>query len=345
MKKREPVRKKENLIYFPDLEKRLTERGLESLKAKKFKDAIQFLEDARELDDDNSDILVGLVLAYFEAAHYQKAKDLAKEMLLTGVGDYFQMVDLYLTILIQLHEYQEIVSTVEALLDEKEIPHDKAEHFLTILKFSKRMAENHEGKVDVVEKDKLKGKSSRKKLDLFSLNDPNEQMRLISELSDKNLQPFIGEITDYLKQEQGHPFLKTLLLNLLKDQEYDKEMAVSKFKLTNYLTPSKLPEINTQPRMNEIIEILKDRIENSDPILFENVKSLVERHFLITYPFRLEPEDANSWAAAFHFIALEYYGSKPVRSRFVSEYGITSADFEAASSQIKEIEEISYPII
>ena len=61
---------------------------------------------------------------------------------LKGIGDYFQMVDLYLTILIQLHEYQEIVITIEALLDEKEIPPEKHDHFLTILQFSRRMADN-----------------------------------------------------------------------------------------------------------------------------------------------------------------------------------------------------------
>jgi hypothetical protein len=210
------------------------------------------------------------------------------------------------------------------------------------------MADHHmpAGEEEIIElEDNPKEEVSKKSLNLFSLKDPNEQMLLISELADKNIRPFLNEITDYLSAAQGHPFLKTLLLNLLKDQEYDKEITVSKFNLINHLNTAELPEINSQPRMSAIIDILKRHLENSDPILFANVKSLVERHFLITYPFRLEPEDANAWAAAFHFIALEYYGAKPEKNQFSGEYSVSIIDFEAALVLIKEIEEISYPII
>ena len=141
MKKRERAKRKDNLIFLPGLEKRLTDKGLESLQNKRYQEAITLLEEAREHDPENSDILIGLVLAYFEAGAYHKAKNMANEMLLKGIGDYFHMVDLYLTILIQLHEYHEIVTTIEALFDEKEIPPDRHDHFLTILQFSKRMAD------------------------------------------------------------------------------------------------------------------------------------------------------------------------------------------------------------
>lgn len=105
MKKRERVKSKDNVIFFPGLEKKLTDLGLECLQLKKFDDAIDLLEEARVLDPENEDILIGLVMAYFEASAFKKAKELANIMLLKGIGDYFQMVDLYLTILIQLHEY------------------------------------------------------------------------------------------------------------------------------------------------------------------------------------------------------------------------------------------------
>ncbi|MCQ6278293.1 lipopolysaccharide assembly protein LapB [Bacillus sp. EB600] len=345
MKKREPVRKKDNVIYFPELEKRLTEKGLESLKTKRYNEAIHYLEGAKELDPENEDILIGLVLAYFEAGAYQKAKDLAKEMLLLGMGDYFQMVDLYLTILIQLHEYTEIVTTIEALLEEWEIPPDRNEHFLNILQFSRRMAENeHPDEEEEKEGSSIAG-DHRKELKLYSLMDPNEQMLLVSELTDKNIRPYLQEIQDYLRSDLGHPFFKTMLLNLLKDQDYDQEVMVHKFKLENSFVPNALPEISSQPRMETIIELVKEKLENNDPILFQNIKSLVERHFLITYPFILEPLDPNAWAAGFHFIALQYYGDEPQRSHFTCEYDISIEELEAAVHRIKEIEEISYPII
>jgi tetratricopeptide (TPR) repeat protein len=227
MKKRERAKRKDNIIFLPGLEKRLTDKGLESLQNKRYQEAITLLEEAREHDPENSDILIGLVLGYFEAGAYQKAKVLANDMLLKGIGDYFHLVDLYLTILIQLHEYQEIVSTIEALFDEKEIPPERHDHFLTILQFSRRMADNdiEEEQIEALQESKLP-----KELNLTALKNINEQMLVISSLAEKNIRPYIEEIKEYLTLEPGHPFLKTMLLTLLKEQEYDKEIMVEKFR-------------------------------------------------------------------------------------------------------------------
>ena len=287
MKKRERAKRIDNVIFLPGLEKRLTEKGLEYLEMKRFTEAITLLEEAREHEPENSDVLIGLVLAYFEAADYKKGKELASEMLLKGIGDYFQMVDLYLTILIQLHEYQEIVTTIEALIDEKEIPPERHDHFLTILQFSRRMADNSQPDLsdEELEESNLKG------LNLFQLKNLNEQMLVVSSLADKNIRPYIDEIKEYLQADEGHPFLKSMLLSLLKEQEYDKEITVKKLNNVATVTPTELSEINSQPRMKEIERILADRLESSDPVLFDNIRAMMERIFFISYPIELEPEE------------------------------------------------------
>ncbi|WHY76377.1 tetratricopeptide repeat protein [Neobacillus sp. WH10] len=337
MKKREPVKRKDNVVYFPGLEKRLTDKGLESLEQKKFKEAITFLEEARELDQDNDDILIGLVLAYFEAGSFKKAKVLAKEMLLQGIGDYFQMVDLYLTVLIQLHEYQEIVSTIEVLLEEKEIPTEKHDHFLTILQFSRRMAENRQSEEEI--------EPEVQNLNLLSKNNLNEQMLVVAGLAEKNIRPYIDEIADYLEAEIGHPFLKTMLLTLLKEQEINKALLVRKFFKENTFIPTELPEVRVQPQMMAVKDLLEDRLESNNPGLFENTIGMVERTFFINYPFELEPENPSAWAGAFHLLAQEYLGIDQEISKIASEYGAGIVEIEQAMAQIKEIEKISYPNI
>lgn len=339
MKKRERAKRIDNVIFLPGIEQRLTEKGLESLQNKRFQEAINLLEEAREHDPDNGDVLMGLVLAYFEAAAYKKAKALASEMLLKGIGDYFQMVDLYLTILIQLHEYQEIVSTIEALLDEKEIPPDKHNHFLTILQFSRRMADNSQPEPNEDELEEEGGKQ----LNLLAMGDLNEQMLIISSLAEKNIRPYTDEITEYLRADDGHPFLKTMLLSLLKEQEYDKELMVNKFNSTMKVVPINLPDIQSQPRLKEIIKLLEDRVESSDPVLFENIRGMVERILFISYPFTQEPEPAAAWAAAFHKLVLEYFGNETQIKDISREYEVSEEKIEQAITQIRELEEISYP--
>lgn len=345
MKKQVSVMKKDNVILFPNLEKRLTEKGLESLQEKRYIEAIDFLEDARELDPVSEDILIGLVLAYFESSQFQNAKKLAKEMLLKGIGDYMKLVELYLTILIQLHEYSEIVATIEVLMEEKEIPPDKQEHFLKILQFSMRMTKDDRAHEDSTEIQGTELDVQNDELNLLEITDSKEQMLLVSRLTGKNILPYIQEITDYLRTGSGHPFFKTMLLNLLREQEYEQEVVVHKFNLESEFIPKDLPEIRSQVRMGTIIEILKGQLESSDPVLLSNIQNLVERHFLMVYPFSLEPLNANAWAAAFHCIALEYHGFQPVMNDFSQQYGCAIKDIENSIASIKQIEEISSPII
>ncbi|MCH6267755.1 tetratricopeptide repeat protein [Neobacillus citreus] len=340
MKKREKVKKIDNVIFFPGMEKRLTDKGLESLHNKKYAEAIRLLEEAKELDQDNDDVLIGLVLAYFEAGNFQKAKVLAKELLHKGIGDYFQLVDLYVTVLIQLHEYQEIVSTIEVLLEEKEIPPERMEHFLTLLQFSRKMAENKSLDLSSEEPNEDTNPDS---LNLLSLTSLNEQMLAISRLSDKNIRPYVPEIEDYLKAEIGHPFLKTILLTLLKEQEVDKDLKMVKFSEEITINPTGIPDVRHQPKMTSIKELLENRLESSNPVLFASISEMVERIFFISYPFELEPENPAAWAAGFQYLAQEYMGINSEINELSKDYDVSPVEITLAIQEIEEIEKISYP--
>ncbi|WP_066365884.1 tetratricopeptide repeat protein [Neobacillus fumarioli] len=339
MKKRDRVKRRDNVVFFPGIEQRLTDKGLENLHNRNFTEAIVLLEEAREFDPENEDVLIGLALAYFEASSFKKAKVLTKELLLKGIGDYFQLVDLYLTVLIQLHEYEEIVSTIEALLEEKEIPPEKYEHFRTLLQFSRRMAESlrQEAVDEKCEKPKF--------LNQFSIHNLNEQMLLISSIADQNIRPYVPEIEAYLQDETGHPFLKTILLSLLREQEFDHELTVRKFSLEARVIPAQLPDVRLQPKMKEIKDCLENHLGNSNPVLVENVISLVDRIFFISYPFNLEPDSSKVWAAAFHAQAEEYFGYLQEPGKITAEYHVSIKEFELAKEQIEQIEKISYPNI
>ncbi|NRD76035.1 tetratricopeptide repeat protein [Bacillus sp. BRMEA1] len=341
MRKREPIKKQDNVVFFPGFEKRLTDKGLESLHNRKYSEAIQWLEEARTHDPENGEILIGLVLAYFESSAFQKAKVLAKDMLLKGIGDYFQLVDLYLTILIQLHEYDEIVTTIEVLLEEKEIPPDRHNHFTTLLQFSRRMAE---GSGADHEKTELEENNSEP-LNLLTIHNLNEQMLVISNLAEKNFRPYIAEIESYLQAEEGHPFIKTVLVSLLKEQEWNKELIISKFLFEYKVNPTKLPDVRQQPKVRQIKACLEQQLENSNPGLLDPIIGLVDRIFFISYPFELEPEQPEAWAAAFQILTQEYLGEEQDLVIIADEYQVQLKEIELAIKQIKMIEKISYPNI
>lgn len=340
MKRRE--RKTEgNVILFPDLEKRLLIKGVESLQEKNYSQAIQFLEDALELDSDNEEVYIGLVLSYYETGNYGEAKKLAKKMLAEGIGDYFQTVDLYLMIMIQLHEYEELTSYIEVLMEENEIPKDKRAHLYNMLQFYKRILEE---KKDQSHDDYLKESSDINLQSLFEEEDIYKQMLLLSELSNRNIQSYITDIKNYLNSHEGNPFIKTMLLNILHDQKYEKEVEVEKFGERMNVRPINLYALNEQPQLIEIIEDLQKYLENQDPVLYENTKKLVERQLFIMYPFELKPPQVHLWAIAYQSIANEYLGEETSIEELCEWSGMEKAEIEEALELIRKIEKISYPI-
>lgn len=339
MNKRDQSKKGDNIILFPNLENRLLEKGLDLLQRKNFSEAIKLLTQASQLNPENEEINLGLVVANFEVGNLAEANQLAKNMLNLGIGEYFQIVDLYIMILVQQHKYAEIVLTIEALLEEREVPSDKLEHFMKMLHFSRKMVESTSEKQASEETNAIEELS----FDLFSIKDPGEQVHIAGRLASSNVRAYIPEISEFLRSDEGDPFFKTILLTVLREQEYDKEILIKKFSQELVLTPSQMYEVHNHPDFLASIEVVIGKLENEDPILLDSIKQLMERYFFLVYPFRTEIGDSEIWAAAFHFVASSYFGQDIGLEQIAVLYETDPGDILATVEQISRIEEISSP--
>ncbi|QED48825.1 tetratricopeptide repeat protein [Cytobacillus dafuensis] len=340
MKKRDRKKLNDKIILFPDLEKRLMEKGLECLQQKKFREAIEYLEGAMALEHNDNEIHIGLVLAYFEAGRLSEAKELANSMLQKGLGDYIQIIDLYLMILVQLHQYDEIVATIEILIEEKEIPHDKLEQFTRLLEFSKRMIDSNQ-EIGLTEGPADEHEPNHQELNLISINDQQEQIMLAAQLAERNIRPFIDEIKSYLQLKEGQPFFKTMLLNVLTEHEYEKEVIVEKLDRKQAFKPANLLGVHEQTQMKRLFHVVANQLEHEDPILYEHIKSLIARHNLIIYPFQLEPFMDEVWGAAYHSLAAEYLGLSQSLEELSQLYHVKEEELIRAGLILMKIEEIS----
>ncbi|NMD70671.1 tetratricopeptide repeat protein [Bacillus sp. DNRA2] len=341
MNKRDQSNKDNNIILFPNLEKRLLEKGLDQLQRKNFSEAINLLSQANELNPDDEDINLGLVVANFEAGNLAVANQRAKHMLQLGIGEYFTIVDMYIMILVQQNNYAEIVITIEALLEEREVPAEKLEHFMKMLHFSRKMAETQPE--TQIANETLTNPIKDFQLELFSIKDPGEQVHVAGQLANSNVRASILEISEFLSSDQGDPFFKTILLTVLKEQEYDKEVIVRKYSRDLALIPESLFEVHNHPDFLACIKISSEKLENDDPILLDSIKQLMERYFFLIYPFRIENEEPHIWASAFHFVASSYFGQELELEEIANFYEVKDTDILGAIEQISTIEEISSP--
>ena len=338
MDKGQPLKKDNNVIYFPGLEKRLLEKGLENLHQKNYDEAIDLLESAINLEPKNHDSHIGLLLAYFDAGMVDKAKQLVGKMLFEGIGDYFEVMNLYLMLLVQVHKYDEVVSVLEELFVSEKIPKEQFENFNRLLHFSRRMLDTPIQQ----ENENERYNEPHKELNLAQYQDSAAQIGLAAELKERNIQPYLMELIDYLQSNDGGAFFKSLILNILRDHLYDQPVLIQKFGRKITVIPKTLTSLNDNPQLKDITKAIGQRLENEDPILYDHIRKLVERQFFLLYPFKLEPDDVAIWAAAYHSLGNEYYGNRDTDDELMDSYQVLQMDMKKADSFIRMIEEISY---
>lgn len=345
MKKRERVRKDGNVVFFPDLEKRLFEKGLSFIEKKQFREAIPYFEEAKEYEQENSDLWFALVLAYYESGAFEKAKEHTEEMLRIGIGDYFQTVDMLIMVLVQLQEYKRVVHTIEVLLEEHEVPLDKYEHFKRLLEFSRRMVDAAEDQPIEPEYEEERLQVAPQTLNLFHPKNEKELLLQVANLAHQNIQPVLEEIISYLQSNQGQPFIKTMLLHVLKEHRFLEQVTVTKLNSTMLVIPDDLYDLRDHQQKIEVSKILSQQLEQENPTLLEQAISLIDRHLFILYPFQYPTNNMSALAAAYHILVLMFFAQDYLIEEICEVYHSTEQEIETLLRYIQEIEEFSYPII
>jgi tetratricopeptide (TPR) repeat protein len=337
MRKDDKLDKKENIVYFPGLKERLLSMGIEQLELKKYTEAVKLLLQAKELDHDNSEIGTALLLALFEIGHYSDAKIQCEEMLRKGIGDYFKIIDVYLTVLIQLGEYKKVLETINALIEEKEFSPEKLDHYEKLLHFSEKRVSNNK-RYSYASKDSNKGILQSKNIE--------EQILIVAGLINVNIQPHMDELMGFLMKNPGHhPFLQTMIVNVLKEHGIEKNMNIEKFHYQRSIVPSHLISLYETPFYGLLIEFMQKEMGQKNPTLYEQMKIMVDKHFFLLYPFELEPDNTTLWAAAYHCLGLELYGELIDIDKMCELYHVKSIELRKSLQFLRQLEEISLPIL
>ncbi|AXI40261.1 tetratricopeptide repeat-containing protein [Bacillaceae bacterium ZC4] len=315
------------IIPFPRLKERLIEKGMNALHNKQFEQALDLFLEARSWNSNHPDIEIGIALCLMELGEYQEAKQICKKMLHEAKGNYFEILQMYLTILVQLGQYDEVKTTIEAVLEENKLPAAHAEQFYKLLHFSRRMSEEQ---ISPEPNDD----------DLFSRLD--KQISYIHSIkNNNNVKKNLHTIEEMLQSKTVHPVVKTMLLQILRDHEIARIMTVEKFGETTAVNPIHLQDLLEMTFAKKVLNLLDDFLGNENPTLFEAVKDIWIRHLYVMYPFHPKPENANIWAAALHYVGYEIFGIVIKLTEVERIYNIKSAEFISVCDKIRQIEEIS----
>ncbi|MFB1080499.1 tetratricopeptide repeat protein [Jeotgalibacillus sp. JSM ZJ347] len=281
------------VIPFPGLKDRLVERGLDMLQNQENVEAISLLEQALELDEHDAAAGTSLAVAYYENNQWSESADLCRQMLREGSGEYDELIELYVMNLIQLRKFNEISSFIQPLLEENELQPEKAVRLQNLIELSEQQKEQKEAEEESFQSFQLQ-------------RDLEQQMIQAAALAKQNIRPMKDDIIDEIEKDQTHPFIKTLLLNILREQGIFEETVVCKWNKEISVCPAELVEPFDQEMYVEAAKFISN--ESAQPQLAEIAAELLQKHAFLLYPFTWRTDSPEVISDAYLRLANEYLG-------------------------------------
>ncbi|GGH83432.1 hypothetical protein GCM10007096_24290 [Pullulanibacillus pueri] len=306
-----------NVVQFPRLSERLLEKAITTLKSKNYKEALDLFKQLEHLEPNHPQASYGLAVCYVELGLYEEARGLTKAMLHKAIGNYYDVLKLHITVLIQMREYNEVLNIIDAVLAENDVPTEIRQILLQLAHFAEqRRDETHDDPqlVDELSKD----------LGLQREISPTDEVprHIVQEIEEglrsgnherqwsainlaQRYKAALPSLIKYL-EEEGDPILKSLVLQGLKEGGFQDKVNVVKFN-TTYTVDLSQP-LFYNGFSDSINRMLEDILSSNNPTL-EEVASQIWNHFvLLVYPRPLEPLDAKLWAAACYLYSLHISG-------------------------------------
>ena len=137
------LRKKANVIVFPGTFEKLVEKGLASVEKGEFEQAVKAFDQAIVYEPDYPEFLGPYAVALYETKDFERAKEIAARLLHSGAANYIDAMELYLTISIQLQQYEEVEMTIGTLIDEGVVPNAKLNKFRYLRELNERLSERY----------------------------------------------------------------------------------------------------------------------------------------------------------------------------------------------------------
>lgn len=274
---------KRKVILFPGTVDRLFNEAKALAEVFHYKEANELFEQALLLGEGDELSLSVFAYSLYEVKNFERAKQICEELLAIGPSMYFEVMELYLTICMQLRQFKQVEKIIESLFDEELIPEHEVEKFERLKNLNAHIAENQESQlqspplVDIEENFEIIASE-------FLKLSVQEQLMLINELPEMNIRPYITEIKAIIETENVHPFIQSLLLILLVEQEVNLELNIAKFNMTRKINPSELPLPTKMPQYEEIAAIITEELLQ-EPSTLEFVQQLMAKHAIVLYPF------------------------------------------------------------
>ncbi|GAE34916.1 tetratricopeptide repeat protein [Halalkalibacter akibai] len=333
--------KNENIILYPGLVKRLIEKGMDALKEKDGKSAYQFFLSAEEHEPDNSQILFGKMLSLVELGRLEEAVEHTDSLLRGDIGDYYENLQVHISLLVQLGKYQEVVNILDAVLSEGNFPAHYAESFYQLLHFSRQMVGDTEWNQPF---DSLDDPIPSELMTMLESSSLALQSKAIQQLKEITNSEATKALVDFLHKPNQDYVLQSMALHALYEKDCEEVIHIEKQGRKMKVVPKQLGTIYQHDFQDKILDYLSDELEHVDPLLYDIAKQVMTTYMWALYPFIPEPLDEKFWADVFHYCAVIRMGLEDGIERLQESNHDQLELFLEKVEEVKELEALTYQI-
>lgn len=283
-KRKHNLQTNENVIVFPGMVDTLISDGLAYAEANNYVKAASCFDEAKKYVVLDDVLLSVYVLTLLETRRAKEAKQICEGLLEEKSPVFEQIVELYLTILLDLKEYSELNRVINRILKEYNFTEERKTNFNQLKDLSNRLANeqplidnNDEKALIPVDKDQLE-------LKRFKQYSFIEQEQILQQAFYKDIHSSIAEIKAIVEYPDVSPTVQTLALLLLGSAGVTDTITISKFGLTQQVNPSSPPPQTGVDRMEEINEHIQEYLQK-DPSKQMLTTELLHRHAYALFPF------------------------------------------------------------
>ena len=285
------LRKKENVIVFPGTFEKLVENGHVAVEQENYELAVEAFDQAIVYEPDNPEFLGPYAVALYETKDFQRAKEIAARLLHSGTADYVDAMELYLTISIQLQEYDEVEMTIDALIDEGIVPPDMLKKFNYLRELNGRLSERYA-------QDEPSYQMEIFTLDEFMKMDALAQQYALASLEGSDLTDLVPLLEKIVVRDDVAPLAITFALTLLHQTGHSDELTVRKFGWEKRVVPATMTLPGQDDLTKQVLEEV-DRRLLQDPSRLEMAQGLIEKFAITAFPFGWGTHQAEEVATAY----------------------------------------------
>lgn len=249
---------------------------------------------------------------------------------------YYEVTALYLNALKELEEYEQAINILIEELSMPYIPQQYENLFNAaydeIILLKQERNYQLENKSQILSAEEI-GR-------LLERDDVNEDLiyMALDQLQQLNIRMILPEVSRFLEDSRKSAFAKTLIMEILIDQQVDEEFNVVKGDETYYFNGSYSPLVLERECYTLIGKSLARVLEDDNPTLLSQCLDYLEYYLYSIYPKDVMPEDCDKIAATIHYYVATLQNMKVDPADIEIDYNCDISEVEKEILALKQLE-------